>query len=442
MKAFSTLILAAVCLAGMWLYVDRVLVGHQVAEAAAHGAPRGNLSDLYPIWLGSRELLLHGRNPYGSDVTRQIQTGYYGRLLDETRPADPINQQAFAYPAYVAFLLSPTLNLPFAAVRVTFFWLLLALTVTSVWLWLRVLRWRPETWHTAAFVILLLATFAVVQGAKLQQLTLLVAALLAGSLALLVSGQLALSGILLAFATIKPQLTIALAAWLLLWGLADLRARWKLPAAFLVSLAGLIFGAELLLPGWISQFYVAVGAYRTYAASGPLLDQMLNPSLGLVLRLLITLSLAAACWRTREATSGDADFQLVTCLVLAATLLLIPLYPPHYQLLLLPGALLIVREESKLWISGTAGRVLLAAAIAPLLWSWTAAIVLAGASFFTSAVQQFWQVPLWPTVVLPIPVTACLGLLMYRRTARTPNSSSPEQQPGSTVFHKSASAEH
>ena len=76
------LLLALLFAGSMWFYVQRVLVPYQKADAAAHGRPRGNLSDLYPRWLGARELLLHHRDPYSPEVTREIQIGYYGRPLD------------------------------------------------------------------------------------------------------------------------------------------------------------------------------------------------------------------------------------------------------------------------------------------------------------------------------------------------------------------------
>ena len=57
----------------MWCYVTRVLVPYQRADAAAHQRPRGNLSDLYPRWFGARELLLHHRNPYDPEVTRDLR---------------------------------------------------------------------------------------------------------------------------------------------------------------------------------------------------------------------------------------------------------------------------------------------------------------------------------------------------------------------------------
>src|SRR5579864_7606562 len=186
----------ALLLAGsMWFYVQHVLIAHQRADAALHGIPRGNLSDLYPRWLGARELLLYRRDPYGADVSREIQSGYYGRPLDPSRPLDPRDQQGFAYPLYVVFLLAPTITLPFDIVQSAFRWFLIVLTIASVMLWMGTLRWRPSPATIAILIVLTLGSFQVLQGIKLQQLTLLVAGLIAGCVFLLVENRLVLAGI-------------------------------------------------------------------------------------------------------------------------------------------------------------------------------------------------------------------------------------------------------
>ena len=136
--------LALVVSASTWFYMNRILRTYQLAEAAAHDRPRGNLSDLYPRWLGARELLLRGRNPYNTEITREIQRGYYGRPIDKSRPYDPKDEQGFAYPAYVVFLLAPTVRLPFNTVQIGFRWLLFGSAVVSVLFWLRVLRWKAS----------------------------------------------------------------------------------------------------------------------------------------------------------------------------------------------------------------------------------------------------------------------------------------------------------
>ena len=88
LKFTLALVLAVVASASTWFYMDGILRTQQIADAAAQGTPRGNLSDLYPRWLGARELLLRGRNPYSPEMTREIQRGYYGRPLDPRLPGD------------------------------------------------------------------------------------------------------------------------------------------------------------------------------------------------------------------------------------------------------------------------------------------------------------------------------------------------------------------
>src|ERR1035437_3484234 len=147
------LALAGVASASTWFYMDRILRAQQIADAAAHSRPRGNLSDLYPRWLGARELLRRGRNPYSAEITREIQQGYYGRPLDPARPDDPKDQQGFAYPPYVVFLLAPAVDLPFELVQKGFRWLLVVLAAATVLLWLRVLRWKTSFVTALIFIV-------------------------------------------------------------------------------------------------------------------------------------------------------------------------------------------------------------------------------------------------------------------------------------------------
>jgi hypothetical protein len=278
------LLLALLFAGSMWFYVQRVLVPYQKADAAAHARPRGNLSDLYPRWLGARELLLHHRNPYSSEVTREIQSGYYGRPLDPGRADEPKDQQGFAYPLHVVFLLAPTIGLPFPVVQSGFRWLLVVLTLASVLLWLWVLRWRPSAMVTSILIVLTFGSYAVVQGIKLQQLTLLVSALLAGCGAALVAGYFSLAGFLLALATVKPQLALPVAGWLVLWALSDWRRRQVFFWSFALATAIFLAASEYVLPGWVGQFRDAVAAYRQYTGgAGSLLDVLATPVLGKIL---------------------------------------------------------------------------------------------------------------------------------------------------------------
>jgi hypothetical protein len=214
---------------------------------------------------------------------------------------------------------------------------------------------------------------------------------------------------------IKPQLAGPVAIWLVLWALSEWRVRWKFVVSFALSFAALIVGGEVLLPGWIKEFYSAVVAYRQYAAGGTLLEQMLPRAIAAPLLAVLLAAVAASCWYVRKVAAEDERFLYVTSLVLAVTLLVPPMYPPHYQLLLLPGVFLLARDARPTKI---VFRFLYVFSAGLMVWSWLLAIVLAFASFFTVRAQQFWTAPLWTTVLFPVPVIACLGWMVFERVPR------------------------
>src|SRR5438067_6040913 len=364
------LALALLAAVSMWCYVDFILIPHQQRQSAALQIPRGNLSDLYPRWVGARELLLHGRDPYSFEVTREIQRGYYGRELDHARPNDPKDQQGFAYPVYVAFVLAPTIAMPFEFVQSAFRWFLILLTAGTVPLWLRAIRWKASPTTILIWIIVTLGSFAAVQGIKLQQLTLFVCALIAGAVAAVGAGHLVLAGILLALSTIKPQLVAILAAWLLLWTSGNWRARRKFAISFFITLLLLILGGEWLIPGWISKFRTAAKAYIQYTGGGKsVLDVALGSPVGTLVAVCILLRVAIFCWKVRASTPSSAAFTRCLVLVLAATLVVIPTYAPYNQLLLLPALMLIVRDTPAFWRRGKLDRWFLLITAVCVFWS-------------------------------------------------------------------------
>lgn len=382
----------------------------------AHQRPRGNLSDLYPRWVGARELLLHHRNPYSPEVTREIQLGYYGRELDANRAGDPKDQQAFAYPAYVAFLLAPTVGLPFDGVMIGFECVLVLLTLMSVWLWLRAIGWRPKPATTAMLVILTLGSFPAVQGFKLQQLSLLAAALMAGSAALLVGKHFFAAGAVLAVATIKPQLVLPLLLCLLLWTASNWPRRQTILWGFGLGMAMLVGGAEIVLPGWIGDFLTATRDYRRYTGGKSLLDTLLSPALGRVAALAALLLVLAVAWRLRRAEVGSHEFSLLLATALAVTLIVIPMFAPYNQLLLLPAVFLVARHWPEFWNQGVLSKAACVLTVAIVGWPWLAALGLALANMAMPAasVQRGWAIPLYTSLGIPLVLIVQLASLLAR----------------------------
>jgi hypothetical protein len=407
------LAVAVLTAASMWFYVDRILVGYQVADAAAHQRPRGNLSDLYPRWLGARELLLHHRNPYSDDITSEIQKGYYGRALDPAQANDPKDQQGFAYPVYVVFLLAPVIGLPFHSVQIFFHWMLIALTAASVWWWLRVLKWRVPLIAVAAGIALTLGCFPAVQGIKLQQLSLLVIALMAASAACVANGLLFFGGILLALTSIKPQLAWPLAAWMLAWAISDWRGRRRLLFGFGFVSALLLGGAEIVLPGWWRMFVGAVERYHRYTQNQSVLDVLVPWGYaGKILAACAVFGSAFLLWKWRGKPAENPEFGRATALVTALAVLVVPMYAPYNQLLLLPAILVLVRDRKLLATRSRAVRFGYLAGTLALTWQWMTSVGLS-LLFLTGQRQSAlkgWWLPGLATFALPVIVFALVVL--------------------------------
>lgn len=406
--------LALLLATSMWFYVQRVVISHQQTEAALQGIPRGNLSDLYPRWLGTRELLLHHRDPYSLEVTRDIQIGYYGRPLDSNRPGDPKDQMGFAYPLYVVFLIAPTIALPFSFVRFVVHWFFILLTALSIPFWSRAVRWQVSPVLTGILIMLTLGTLPVVQGIKLEQLSLLVGGMVAACALLLVRDSFVLAGVLLAFATIKPQLVLLVVAWLVLWACGNYSARKRFLWSFGLTMTILFAAAEFVMPGWLGQFVKAMAAYREYTGRPvSILAVLTTPVLGLLLSGLMLLMLAVVCWRARQACAVDPAFALVSALVLAVTVVVIPMTSLYNQILLLPAVLLIVRHVRFLWSKDRLTRLLCAISGSLMVWPWLAAFTLSLGWVVLPAdlVQKAWAAPLWTSMAIPVGVLMLLTRL-------------------------------
>jgi hypothetical protein len=338
-------------------------------------------------------------------------------------PDDPKDQEAFVYPVYVVFLLAPTVHLPFALVQFAFRWVLAGVSVAGVWLWLKVLRWNLSLAGIFICTVLLLGSFPEVQGLKLQQFSLLVAALLATGAACVSAGYLTAGGFVLALATIKPQLAAPLVIALLLWAVAGWKTRWRFVAGFVVTLGILLAASELVLPGWIRMFWYATRDYRAYTGAQSILDQLvdwaLGPWGGSVLEGIAVLASAVSLWRFRGSAAASESFGRAVALVMALTLLVIPMNSPYNQVLLLPPILLLAREVKSLTASSPAVRMVYCGGVFALAWAWLASLVLAVIWYFSpAAAMNAWKFPLYATFALPVLVFLLTFLAVRQDRAR------------------------
>jgi hypothetical protein len=388
---------------GVWHWAKTILVPAYTAKVLAEKRPVGNNSDLYPRWLGAREMLLHGRDPYGAGVTREIQTGFYGRPLDPQNPSDPTARESFVYPLYVVFLLAPTVTWSFHTVAEVVRWLLLASIACSVPLWMVALKIRPRWPLMIAATLLALGSYPAVEEYFQQNLTALVIFFLAAAAAAASRNWLTLSGFLLALATVKPDTTGLVILWFLLWVTGNWKQRNRLFWSFTVTMAALLLSTEAMSPGWISRFAAAVREYPAYGTDPNILQVLLRSQVAEFLGLVLIVLLIGICWRWRKAAPDSKQFGWALAWVAAVTLVVLPKLAAYNQLLLIPALLVLARGYSRFPSTGFLRRTMTKGAFACQIWQWLAATALSVCSLLFSAarLRAVAEAPMYTLLALP-----------------------------------------
>lgn len=394
------------------LYAVRVLGpwGQYVGEL--HDGIKVQMGDLYSPWVGTRELLLHQRNPYGQTVSHEIQAGFYGHAINQTYETGTsvVNEQRFAYPIYAAFLLAPFIYSDFTDVR-RWAWLALGLlTAASVLLSLDLLRQRLPWMTVTALVLFTLSSPQVVQGLRFEQLALVVAFLLIAGCWCVSRHYLVTASALLAFSTIKPQMALFPLCWFAIWIVGDWHNRWQLAVGFITVMTTLFAVGEFLLPGWFGYFLAGLAAYRKYAPPTSLLRVALGDILGEIVAGAIVLGVLVLAWHNRKHAADSRQFATIFAIFLVGTILVSPLLTPFNQVMLILPALLLLQDWKAL------PRLSRLVFIAIVGWPSIASSALL---IFRPRLDSPSQLPLLPSfLVLFFPVFLPL-LLMTRRRAAT-----------------------
>ena len=385
-----SLAVAALLAAGMAYYYFALLIPQVRAVHAFHQLDGGYSygGDLYPIWFTTRELLFHHRNPYTNEITREIQTGLYGRVLDpRRRPGDPPEHyRAFSYPLYTDVIGMPLTWLSFRQVQYALTLASPLLVALTVWLWLVAFDLRLGVAATVAVILLTETSYAVLEAIFSQQPTILVSLALAAMAASLRHERYRVAGVCLALAAVKPQLMLLLAVWLMVWSVSDWSRRRKLIFGFALTLAFLLGASQLVLPGWFSDWRVALGEYRQYTKP-PLAQLVLGKWLGGAMEFALLALSAGVCWSARRAAVMGRDFALSLSLAMAVMIVTLPTGGAVYDhLLLLPAVLWLYSSRDQVLRAGRPLRVYVLLGVITLAWQWIAACVVD---------VLVWLVPAW-----------------------------------------------
>jgi hypothetical protein len=409
MKAWVWLLAGVVACAISWAYMHRVLLPWQHYVDVERVGLKVEMGDLYPRWVGTRELLLHGLNPYGTQVSQEIQMAFYGHTIEQrydNPQSEIVDEQRFAYPLYVVFLLAPTVHVEFEILQRWAPVVLGGLTVISVWLWVAVLGWRVAPWLKATLALLVLSSPQIAQGMRLRQFGLLVAFLLALATWCVTRNRLFLAGALLAVGTIKPQMVSLCLVWFFLWCLGDWKKRWPLIFGFAITLGLLAGAAEILVPGWLRYFIEGLEAYRKYFPTTSPLRLLLGDWIGGLLSLVGVILLLRHAWSRRRVLAESHEFAQTISLFFVVTVLVLPLLTPYNQVLLLLPVLMLIRDWKMLPTWSRAGFSVLMA------WPYVCSAVLLAHPPQLHSLQRTPLVPVALTLLIPF----VAPLIMFARS--------------------------
>ncbi len=278
----------------LWLVITLSVLMLMAGEAVAlhrYALVAPGTADFFARWYGGKELVLRGRNPYNREIDLEAQLAMFGRY---TRPDE--DQVNFAYPLYTVYFFWPLTFVPYpwaqAIWMVTLQFALIALTLVS----LSLVRWRPPPWLFAVTIFWSVFFYPGARAIMLGQFSILVALAVTIALWGLATGRDRPAGVVLALATIKPQMVFLIIPLLLLW--AFRQKRWSFIIAFALSGVLLLFSSIAWVPDWPARFINNLSAYSGYVGFGSPLENLtarfapgpaswLNPAVTIALTALL-----------------------------------------------------------------------------------------------------------------------------------------------------------
>jgi hypothetical protein len=352
--------------------------------------------DFHSPWLALRSLLKDGLNPYGDQVTLEIQRVTYGRPANQNE-----DQHVFAYPLSLLVLIGPLALLPLPVAQALWFLLLEASLLTFLFVAPRAVGWHPSLWLLALTALFTLGFYPDVWAMILGQVSIVVAVLVALAWWGLRGARWTMAGVCLALSTIKPQLVFLIVPAMLVWALCHRRRR--LVTSFAVTLGIILLLPMLWMPGWPLEWAQQTGRYASYTIFEPPLALLTGSTYAswAVAGLLVAW---IAAWWWRDRGQPDTTLGWGFSLLIVVTALVAPRTSQANQLiLLLPLFLVFSRLRRQAVVAGVE--------VALLVGLWLIAALLLPPT--SSPQHTVWQHRLI-SPILPIGLAAALVALTPR----------------------------
>ena len=253
-KSVARSLTVVLCLIAV--YVADTVATHAVFTSRFPGA-----NDFYSRWAGARAWWMQGLSPYSEEASRQIEIGIYGRRALPGEDPGP-----FAYPFYAVFLIAPLAFLPYVWAEAAWLALLQFALIGGILGSIRLVKWHIPPLLLGVTLISMVFFYHSARAILLGQFAVIVFALVAGMLLALQARRDLWAGVLLALATVKPQMVFLLVPLALWWAIAT--RRWRMVWGFAGAMAVLCGASWIAVPGWLGDFLTQMMRYSSYTAIG------------------------------------------------------------------------------------------------------------------------------------------------------------------------------
>ena len=395
-KSVARSLTVVLCLIAV--YVADTVATHAVFTSRFPGA-----NDFYSRWAGARAWWVQGLSPYSEEASRQIEIGIFGRRALPGEDPGP-----FAYPFYAVFLIAPLAFLPYVWAEAAWLALLQFALIGGILGSIRLVEWHIPPLLLGVTLISMVFFYHSARAILLGQFAVIVFALVAGMLLALQARRDLWAGVLLALATIKPQMVFLLVPLALLWAIAT--RRWRLVWGFAGAMAVLCGASWIAVPGWLGDFLTQMMRYSSYTAIGSpvwVITRYFFPALGAPGEIGLSLVLAGwalvtwlRLWRT---PSWPMFLWTVSFTLIVTNLIALRTATTNYVVLFIPLIHLLAVMQTRWPRGGTWAVIGIEAVLLVGLWA-----------LFLATVKNKFEHPI---MYLPLPVglwiawvAACRGL--------------------------------
>jgi hypothetical protein len=180
---------------------------------------------------------------------------------------------------------------------------------------------------------------------------------------------------------------------------------------FALMMVLLLGGAEIVLPGWLGMFAAALGQYHRYTQNQSVLDQLVPWGFtGKILAIAAVIGCAFFLWKVRRKAGDAVEFGEATALVMALTVLVVPMYAPYNQVLLVPAILVLVRDRALFLTHSRIRRFAYLVGVLVVGWEWAASLNLSAIYLLGTRgwAMERWKWPFLATFALPVWVFALI----------------------------------